>query len=156
MGRMIEQGVGHLKSVSEHTIKMSQTMDGMAADIENMSTQFEGMHDGITDINEHIAMMSKDTKSMTLQLSGMPGEAVGSSALTGLERHITKLNADMSSIQRAMSADLRSMRQGVDSMSYDVRYMRDSLTQMSADIHQGSESFSSPQNYFRNMFDYGR
>ena len=61
----------------------------------------------------------------------------------------------MSSIQNTMSADLNSMSQGVASMSYDVRYMRESLLNMSTDIRRGSESITSPQGYFQNMFNYG-
>ena len=153
---MMREITGYMSAMSSHTVSMSQTMDSMSADIKSMTQQINGMHGGISKIDKHISMMSKDTKSMALQFSGMEGETNGIPGLTGLEHHIAKLNADMSSIQSVMSADLRSMRQGVDSMSYDVRYMRDSLMQMSTDIHRGSEAFSSPQGYFQNMFDYGR
>jgi hypothetical protein len=34
--------------------------------------------------------------------------------------------------------------------------MRDGLLQMSTDIRRGSEAFSSPPDYIRNMFDYSR
>ncbi len=156
LGRMMHQVVGYMKSMSGHTVKMSRTIDALASDIDSMTQQIKGMHDGIGRVEKHIALMSKDTQSMALQLSVNPGEAAGISGVSSLEHHISKLNADITGIQRAMSADLSSMRQGVDSMSYDVRYMRDSLLQMSADIRRGSEAVSSPQQYFRNMFDYGR
>lgn len=156
MAWMMQQAVGYMKAMNDHTINMSHRINGMATDIKSMTQQFNGMHDGISKINKHISMMSQDTKTMSLQFSGLPGEANGIAGLSGLEQQIAKLNADMNGVQGAMSADLRSMRQGVESMSYDVRYMRDSLVKMSSDIRQGSESFSSPQNYFRNMFDYNR
>jgi uncharacterized phage infection (PIP) family protein YhgE len=156
LGKMMQEAVGYMKAMNAHTIKMSKTIDSMATDIDSMSQQFKGMHDGISDINRHIALMSSDTQNMASQLAGMNAGSGEISGLAGLEHHIAKLNADMSSIQRSMSADLKGMRQGVDSMSYDVRYMRDSLVQMSADIHRGSEAFSSPPDYFRNMFNYGR
>ena len=93
----------------------------MSADIKSMGLQIKGMHGGITDIDKHITSMSADTKSMSVQTYGMHNETAE------IDKHISKMNADMSRIQSAMSANLNSMRQGVDSMSHDVRYMRDSM-----------------------------
>lgn len=157
LGQMMQEAVGYMRTMNGHTIKMSKTIDSMAEDIKSMSRQIDGMHAGISKVEEHIASMSADTKSMSLQFSGAQGADIHIPGLTGLEHHIAKLNTDITGIQRAMSADLKTMRQGVDSMAYDVRYMRDSLVQMSTDIRRSSEAFSSPQDYFfRNMFDYGR
>jgi len=150
IARMMQEIVGYMSTMSDHTVRISQTINSMSADIKSMEQQIKGMHGGITDIDKHISMMSADTKSMSVQTYGMHSETAE------IDKHISKMNSDMSRIQSAMSADLSSMRQGVDSMSYDVRYMRDSLLQMSTDISRGSEAFSSPQGYFQNMFDYGR
>jgi TolA-binding protein len=142
LGHLGQQAVAHMQSMDAHTMKTAQTIEGMAR-------QIQGMHEGIQAIDEHIATMSGHTKSMSVQLYGMRSETAN------MEDHIERLNIDMGGIQNSVSADLESMRKGVDSMAYDVRYMRENLVQMSGDIRRGSEAVSSPQQYFRNMFDYG-
>jgi len=150
LARMMQEVVGYMSAMSDHTARFSQTLNNMSTDIKSMEHQIKSMHGGISDIDNHFSMMSADIKSMSVQIQGMHNET------TKIENHFSKINADMSSIQSTMSADLNSMSQGVSSMSYDVRYMRDSLLKMSTDIRQGSEVFSAPQDYFRNMFDYSR
>ena len=150
LGRMMQQMVGYMSAMNEHTVSMAQTLDSMSVDIKTMAQQTEGIHAGISAIDQHISKMSGDIRNMTVEMYGMHHETAG------IDQQIAQLNADMSNIQNVMSADLSSMRQGVDSMSYDVRYMRNSLLQMSTDIRNGSEAFTSPQHYFQNMFDYGR
>jgi uncharacterized protein YoxC len=140
IGRLGQQAVGHMKSMDEHTASTAQTIEGMAQ-------QIQGMHDGIKAIDDHMATMSGHTKSMSVQLYGMRSETAN------MEDHIEQLNTDMGGIQNSVSADLESMRKGVDSMAYDVRYMRKNLVQMSGDIRRGSDAVSSPQQYFRNMFE---
>jgi prophage DNA circulation protein len=122
----------------------------MSKKLASMVQKIEAMHDGIQTIDQSMATMSSHTKSMSVQIHGMRNETVN------IEKNIGQLNAHISGIQDSMSDDLNSMRQGVDSMAYDVRYMRENLVQMSTDIRRGSDAVSSPQQYFRNMFEYGR
>jgi hypothetical protein len=66
-----------------------------------------------------------------------------------MDHNILKMNGNIHSIQTVISRDIRNMSLNMQSMNSSILIIRD-------DIHYSAGSFSSPPQYFQNMFSSPR
>lgn len=120
----------------------------------------------MSEMNHHVADMATDIGKMRGTFTIMTAEVSKiDDVVARMDENINAMHADIDIIQGSISNDMASisknlelvtMRMGnidysLTSMTAEVSQISTLMHPMAVDIHRGTNSFSSPMNYMRNM-----
>lgn len=90
-----------------------------------------------------VESMSRDVHEMAFLMKGINRN------IDEMDHNILEMNGNIHDIQAVISKDIRNMSLNMQSMNSSILIIRD-------DIHYSAGSFSSPPQYFQNMFSNPR
>ena len=127
-------------------------MSNIVAYMGQMTSYMRSMSEDITFIHDHVSLMATEVSKVN-------------GALVHMDENVNALNTEITLIEGAISRDVKSIGESVGLMSHTLVNMDGNVGAMSAniyqmgrfmsgmtfDIHRGTQSFTSPADYMKNM-----
>ena len=127
-------------------------MGVMTRNIQDMTAYMGGMYGDMHSMHDHMAVMVGEVSKIPYVVAHM-------------DENMNTMNNEMALIESSISGDLRAMTGSVDTIadsllfidakvgniSIDVNRMSGMMGGVTYDIHRGTQSFTSPMDYMRNM-----